>query len=171
MRSGPSARRDHFDLINDLTENVEGTKDPQNSKKNEETPKCRHIKVTIKSGNKDLEVWALVDLGSHITCISEKFYKEIISEKSVEELPVANLLVSVAVGKKAVAIKRQIWLDYLTSHMILGYDWHWKSGLNLDYINGKIKIKNQTISDKSVRFERSSADKIVLSKKMTLHMY
>ena len=96
------------------------------------------MQIRIKTENKEKKVWALVDSGSYITCISEDFYKELVTQNRFKELPVTNTVVSVAIGKKAVVIKRQIWIEFqiegyagahsflviphLISQMILGDD-------------------------------------------------
>lgn len=74
---------------------------------NQNKPQCPHLKIVIQTNTDGVkEVWALVDSGSYITCISDDFYKMLLVLKKVYELPVTNVVVSVAVGKKATIIKK-----------------------------------------------------------------
>lgn len=118
-----------------------------------------YVQVVIKSQLTD----ALIDSGSEITAISEAFY---LKNKGVLEdcpvLPVANTLISVAVGARKQRIKQQIYLPCqigdvqlditclvipnLNQDVILGCDWLKTSKANLDFCERQMKFvwKNKT---------------------------
>lgn len=66
--------------------------------------KCPHVRMCINGKH----MIALLDSGSQVSAVSEIFYKELISENCVKELPVTGLMVSTAIGRKSTTIKRQI---------------------------------------------------------------
>lgn len=53
-------------------------------------------------------VSALLDTGSVVTCVSDGLYNELRRDEQVHELPVANVSVVTAVGRKTTPINKQI---------------------------------------------------------------
>lgn len=94
-------------------------------------------------------VSALVDSGSIITCMSDTMYEELRRENSIDELPISNVCVVTAVGKKTTPIIKQIRVPFeidglivetiflivprLTCDVILGNDWLRRNGVRIDY--------------------------------------
>lgn len=132
--------------------------------------KCPHLKVKILGQDRTI----LLDSGSQVTAISEDFYRELSSKKRLSILPVSNLFVTTAIGKKSTTIKHQVWLDinlegrdlsfpfliipFLTSTVILGNDWMSRNNVVLDYKNSKIEIAGKILSASTVIFERSASE-------------
>ena len=129
-----------------------------------------------------------MDTGSQVTEISEKFYERLKCKKIIQELPVSNVIVSTAIGNKNTTVKKQALLDfecdgytnnhvcliipYLSSDIILAKDWNLRNGIEINYNNQSIHIKEKVISKKSVLFERSVLEKICTSQnKETTFIY
>ena len=94
------------DFINDLCWDVDSYEGEGDAEMNNRTISLR-IKVTIMSN----EIWVLIDSGSdNITCVSERFYDMIKSHMKIPELPISNLGIFVAVGKKTINIRKKIQL-------------------------------------------------------------
>lgn len=68
------------------------------------------VSPKIRARIENCEVAILVDSGSEITAISEAFYTELSRKNKLTELPVSNISISVAVGKKSTTIRHQIQL-------------------------------------------------------------
>ena len=176
MSCGPSARQYHSDIVNELSREIDD-KD-QHDKKNlvKKVPPSPHLLCTIYNKKN----WALIDTGSQVSAISEEFYNEIKKSKKLLELPVANMVVSVAIGKKSTTIKKQTLLQilmdngtfefiflvvpFLTNKMILGNDFHLKIGLIINYWRRNIQVKNRIVSPSSVLFEPSGSERLILTK-------
>lgn len=110
---------------------------------------------------------ALVDCGSGVTCVSEKFYDRL-SRLKVLELPVSNTTVSVAIGAKTTVVKKQLSLTCeinqkkftheflvvpsLSSHMILGVDWLMKFKCLINFGKKSIIIDGEEISPVNTSF-------------------
>ena len=56
------------------------------------------------------DVIALLDSGSEITCVSETLYTDLKYKNNLSELPVSNLLMYVAVGRKAIRVVKKVYL-------------------------------------------------------------
>lgn len=65
---------------------------------------CPYIVITIF----DDEINALIDTGSQLTCISEKYYEKLKERREFNELPVSNIMVVSAFGKKSSTVRKQI---------------------------------------------------------------
>ena len=125
---------------------------------------CPRIKAIIKKQR----VSALIDSGSDITCIAESLYTELKLAGELLELPVTNLSVYVAIGKKNVTIKRQVQLELeigkiksvhpflvipgLSTSVIIGSDWMDKNRVIIDYENCKIKLLGEYLPDEFTVF-------------------
>lgn len=176
MNYGPPTCHANYDFAYDLSKNIIENKD-HDAEKLCKIAVSPHILCTLNNNNH----WALIDSGSQITAISEHFYNEIKSYNKFLELPVSNIMVTTAIGKKSTSIKKQIMLEleinkcivshifliipFLTSKIILGNDFHLSNGLIIDYWNKQIRIKNQIIPENLVLFEGNYLEKLFLSKK------
>lgn len=87
-------RQNFFEVIKDLQRDLNRNEDSQ--KNVDEEIKCPHVK--IKCGGES--IWALVDSGSQVTCVSKDFCDRLLKRKLILELPVSNLIVSTAIGKR-----------------------------------------------------------------------
>lgn len=124
---------------------------------------------------------ALLDTGSQVSAVSESFYRQLIRQNQVKELPVANLVVSTAIGKKATSIKRQIFIQiiiediiledpflvipYLTSEIIFGNDWLLRNNGIINYKQNYIEIGGKRLKNCSVIFERGALEKLICTQK------
>ena len=61
-------------------------------------------------------------------------------------------------------------IPFLSTNVILGNDWNLHSGLIVDYNKREIYTKDKRISNASVLFEKSTSDRILLSKKDDITM-
>ena len=175
VNSGPSTCRQSYDLVRDLEKGIIDNKDRHNTNKLNKIPQSPQLKIKIN----DVDTWALVDTGSQITAVSEKFYETIKCKNKIHEMPVSNVIVSTAIGNKNTTVKKQILLDfecdgyinnhicliipYLASDIILGNDWNLKNGIVINYNNQSIRIKEKIISSSPVLFERGISEKICTS--------
>ena len=176
MSYGPSARQYHSDIVNELSKEIDDKN--QHDKQNlvKKVPPSPHL-LCIAYNKK---IWALIDTGSQVSAISEEFYNEIKKSEKLLELPVANMVVSVAIGKKSTTIKKQTLLQiiidnvtfefiflvvpFLANKMILGNDFHLKIGLIINYWCRNIQIKNRIVSPSSVLFELSGSERLIVTK-------
>lgn len=78
------------------------------AQENSEPDLIKSIDVAVRVG--DIETSALIDCGSEITAISEKFYKKVSKTIQIALLPAANLSIRVAIGGKQQRIKSQVLL-------------------------------------------------------------
>ena len=83
----------------------------------------------------------LVDSGSEVTCMSEATYINLKRENKFPELPVTNLAVYVAVGRKTIKINRKVYLNLKISKFQLEYSFLVVSGLSADLIMGADLLK------------------------------
>ncbi|KAJ2937346.1 hypothetical protein O0L34_g19229 [Tuta absoluta] len=115
-----------------------------------------------------LEVRAMVDSGSDVTCINEDFFKEFMSKNDkLPMIPVKGFQVRGAVGQRSSKVNRQINLNVrltkelafdapfliipgLVRPMILGYDF---------MLTNKINI--QCRNDKGINFEKDNREHFV----------
>lgn len=164
MSCGPSACRQSYEFVEDLQKGIINSEGESNKNSNK-IPKSPHILCNIKG----FEVWSLVDTGSQISAISEEFYNELNKDKNFSDLPVSNIMVSTAIGKKSTSVKKQIYVEIdidgqitpyvflvipcLSDKIILGNDFHLKCGIIINYWIREISLKNRKISDSQVLFE------------------
>ena len=123
-----------------------------------------------------VETWALLDTGSQITAVSETFYETLSKKGKLLEMPVSNMIISTAIGKKSTSVKRQILVEfecdgyknnhiclvipYLSSDIILGNDWNLKNKIVINYNSRTIQIKDKLINSSTVLFERGTSDRL-----------
>ena len=177
MYKGPPTRRHDFDFVEDLSAEVEGTEDREKIDEFETVARGPHIKIKII----DKEIMSLLDSGSQITAVSEEFFKRLWERNELKILPVSNLFVTTAIGKKSTTIKQQVWLEveiegrsmgypflvipYLTSTIILGNDWMSRNEVVLNYKNKVVEVAGRVVSGSSVSFGRDAPETLVCSRK------
>ena len=107
------------------------------------------------------KIMVLIDSGSEITCISKEFYTEIQRENQIQVLPVSNLTVYVAVGKKNVRVTEKVYLTMLiwkleishsfivvpglSTEVIVGADWLKKHGGIINFKDEVLELQGQCI--------------------------
>ena len=97
----------NYDFIKDCEQGIE----TQNSNYStvEKIAQSPHVLIKIF----EQKAWFLVDSGSQICAVSENFY-DLISQNNnkILELPVANMIVSTAIGKKRTSIRKKVYLNF-----------------------------------------------------------
>ena len=130
---------------------------------------------------------ALMDTGSQVTCISESFYQYIKDIEPPMELPVVNVAVYTAIGKKPTPVKKQIRVDVmvgnqkintvflvilqLTSNIILGSDWMINKGVIIDLSTQSISIRGIRVPSELVLYGKSVPERSNVRGIMSLHIY
>lgn len=170
MQNGPPPHHHDFDFVIEIAKEIDGKRDLKKDKKRNLLGQCPHIHAGIGQQR----MLALLDTGSQVTAVFENFYRTLLSHKEVRELPVSNLMVSTAVGKKATPIKRHILIEieidnmriensflvipHLTSDMILGNDWMSRNDAIIDYKTTSIEIRGKRLAESSMAFERGASE-------------
>ena len=90
------------------------------------------VRVEIFSQSHEM----LIDSGSEVTCISEAAYTIFKKDNKFPELPVSNLAVYVAVGRKTVKIARKVYLNVKIWKFQINYSFLVVTGLSTDLIMG-----------------------------------
>lgn len=171
MSTGPATRQSPYDIFADLTENI--TRTPTEPVHALRFLECPQLIVRVA----DVPVSALLDTGSQITCVSEKYYAYIRTHIRVVELPVANMVVTTAVGKKPTKVKRQVVLEIsfgtltvscpfliipcLTSNMIIGNDWMHQNKAVLDYDRMSLTVKGYIVPPELILFDRARSERVI----------
>lgn len=159
------------DLGRDLLEQNENKKET-----NDRIPPCLRIIVSLMS----VPLQALIDSGSQITAISEEFYNYLLLHGKLTELPVSNVMLFTAIGKKSTTIKKQILCDvnidgqnigtsflvvpHLSSQIILGNDWLLQNKVIINYEKSKMIVNGLFLSDSVVKFGKCISAKIKCSR-------
>ena len=175
MNYGPSTYQSNLHFLSDLENGIDSCKDLINNTKYVRATKCPHLLLKIQS----IDTWSLLDTGSQATAVSDLYYEKLRKHINVRELPVTNVRVSTAIGKKNSTVKRQILLEfkiddyvakhiflvipYLSCDIVLGNDWNWTYGVIINHIEGVISIKNKLVSKESMMFESTLSERIVIS--------
>lgn len=131
---------------------------------------CPRIILTIFA----VPVLALVDTGSQITALSESFYKYLCGHGIFSELPVSNVTLFTAIGKKPTTIQKQVSctvsineqisninfliVPRLSNPIILGNDWLLTNKVLINYDNREIVIKGTRVADRWINFGKSISD-------------
>lgn len=168
MKTGPSSHRHDFDFVEELTNEIEGRGDQDEGEVSGLLTGCPHLKVLV--GERQMSV--LLDSGSQVSAVSESFYKELLLKGEIRELPVTNLVISTAIGKKSTTIKRQIFIriqienmttessffvvPYLTSEIILGHDWLSRNKVIMDYDRKIITVQGRQLAETVVTFRKGN---------------
>lgn len=155
-----------FDFIEDLYRDVEGDFSQPN-KSRTSIDRCPHLKIDIFG----IQIDALIDTGSQVTCVSENLYMKIKDKTVINELPVNNVQVVSAITKKGTAVRRQILLEmnvgnvrlkyvflvipFLTNEVILGNNWLRDQGAVIDYNQSTIHLGDRSLSSGTVTFGRA----------------
>ena len=175
MYKGPTSYRRPYDFVEDLVEEIEAAGTEDNENRCVPVSTCPYIHICLD----DKMYWSLLDSGSQISGISEKLYEQLIQSENVLELSVANVHVAPALGRKAVAVKKQVLvklrigeiicdhiflvIPFLTTAVILGHDFLCKNGVVLDYRNMVISIRSVIVDQSLVMFDGESADRLTVS--------
>ena len=103
MNYGPRACQRAYDFVNELENGILRDKGLTNSNINK-IPISPHLCIIINN----ISCWSLLDSGSQVTAISEEFYNKLKSQNNkMLEMPVSNVLVSTAIGKKVQWLKNK----------------------------------------------------------------
>ena len=152
--SGPSTCRQSCDFVKDLEHGIIRNKDQHKNEINK-IPLLPQLLINFYG----VDAWALLDTGSQITAISERFYEKLKINKHIDEMPVSNVMVSTAVGSKSTTVRKQVLLEfecdafkmshiclvipYLSSEVILGNYWNLKSGIVINYNKQTIQMRER----------------------------
>lgn len=93
------------------------------------------------------------------------------------DLPVTNIIVTTAIGKKPTSVKKQVYLEiafgtcvltatflvvpFLTSYLILGNDWLYDNKVIIDYKRRLLTVNDYIVSDNLVIFDRENSERVV----------
>lgn len=157
-----SCRYDYEDFV-DLEKEM-SDKEGQVNKDRSSTPPCPRMTLLIFS----VPVQVLIDTGSQITAISEDCHNYLILHGKFVELPICNITLLTAIGKKPTTIKKQVSCSViiddqiinthllvvprLSNPIILGNDWLLKNKGIINYEKCEILINGIRIIDRSVNF-------------------
>ena len=155
LKCSPTTRQIQYDFDKILEYGIEGTKELQSNNIANRIALSPHLLIKLNK----IETWSLIDTGSQITAISEIFYEKIKQNSKILELPVSNVTVSTAIGKKGIAVKKQVKLKieidtyksyfvfliipHLSSEVVLGNDWNLANGSIINYNNKTIQIQKK----------------------------
>ena len=102
MNYDPAVCQKQVDFNEDLAYDVVNTEDLVKSNHTNKFKQSPHLLCAVMG----FDTYALIDTGSQVTAISESFYDKIKKHVKIRELPVANISVITAIGKKATCIKK-----------------------------------------------------------------
>lgn len=127
-------------------------------------PLCPRVTLSIFS----VPMKALVDTGSQITAISESYYAYLKQHGNFVILPVTNIRLFTAIGKKPTVIKKQVACDVridgrkissqflvvpnLSNDMIIGNDWLLKNRVVIDYDKLGITVDGIELNNSAIQF-------------------
>lgn len=108
-RVAPRHQTSHqtYQDFNDLFQDVNNNIDNNNNQECHKFPLCPRVLACIQS----VPIDALVDTGSQITAVSEIFCQYLKKYNKIVELPVSNVALLTAIGRKPTTIKKQILCD------------------------------------------------------------
>lgn len=129
-------------------------------------------KMLIDIDDKEYEM--MIDTGSEITCISEDLYNEFKKGKKIIELPVSNIAVYGAVGRKTTTIRKQIQLTIkvgdqeiqfpflvvpgLSTKLIGGVDWQSKFKMSIDFEKNNIIFNGKKLPKNKISFYSTKSE-------------
>lgn len=123
-----------------------------------------------------IQIQALLDTGSHATCISQIMFDRLENHNNENKskylwkvMPVSNLAITAAFGKRICKIKKQVYVDInidgrnletillvvpgLAYDVILGTDWLEEYAVIINYQNKSITLKDREICSPRVSFD------------------
>ena len=166
-------RQHPYDIFGDMTNNI-ANEPPHEEIPDNKTPLLQCPRLIVFTHNVPRP--SLVDTGSEITCMSEKYYEYLKLHADLNEFPVSNVVLFTAVGKKPTAIRRQVLLDVgvgndlypttllvvprLSTNIIIGNDWFHRNDVIINYREKSITVNNTRITDSFVLFDRQPAEKV-----------
>lgn len=157
-----------FDITNEVTDSLDTS--PQ---KHRDT--CPYVECKFNNEN----FVALLDSGSQVTCIAERTFLYLKERVRFEELPMSNISICPAFGKKPLTIKKQVLMNIqigdrdfptifivvpkLVHPIILGADWLSENRFVLDFEKQEIYCNDSCLGDSYAGFGRSLVDKLCVS--------
>lgn len=143
------------------------TEEHHNNNKENNCPPCPECVVQVEG----VMTTALLDSGSETSCISEDFFKELLSiNKNLATLPVVGGVTVVGATGKSRKVVTQVFItinidgmsidvvclvvNNLIRNLLLGVDWCYHNRVNICFDKGEVSINNQIISDSLIRIGR-----------------
>ena len=127
--------------------------------------------------------YVLVDTGSEVLCISENLYNELRNECPLIELPVCNMSVYVAVGRKATPIRKQIQLTMnidkhqvnapflvvsgLPTEIIVGIDWLNNNKVTVDIEHRRVELLGEYLPQNIISFYATRSEVVGVEGQIT----
>lgn len=173
------ASRQHFyDDFNSLSDEcLDSSNDNSDNNESSRVPLCPRLIVSIYS----VPCQGLVDTGSQITAMSENFYQYLKNYNKLIELPISNIILFTAIGKKSTHIKKQILCEmkvgertyqtsflivpHLSNPIILGNDWFLAQNVIIDYKYLTMTIKDDILDSSLVSFGKKLSKKFIISER------
>lgn len=160
-------------IFEDLTYDVIDGPVTNENRKKEEFDKCPYLLVPF--GNVVLP--ALLDTGSQVTCIDDKTCKYLEKFVSVEKLPLSNVSLISAFGKKPSKVQKQVLISIkvdnheiptiflvvpkLNHPIILGSDWLSDNSITINYMDNNVYLEADAFDRSSVGFGRAGVQKLL----------
>lgn len=156
------------EFIADLCWDVEAAPNEKN-----DHLQTRVVSPRMRANIAGKEVAVLIDSGSDITCVSQQFYENLLKTGAkIPELPVSNLAVCVAVSRKAISIRKKIYLsarywkydiDYtylvvpgLSAEVIIGADFLASNGGIIDFKRETFELCGERVPDNLISYRGES---------------
>lgn len=146
--------------------------EPSNEENKNHIMRAVSPKIIIDIDNKEYEM--MIDSGSEITCISEDLYNEFKKDKNLIELPVSNIVVYGAVGRKTTTIRKQIQLKIkiggqeinfpflvvpgLSTKLIGGVDWQSQFKMIIDFEKNNIIFNGENLPKNKICFHATNVE-------------
>lgn len=178
------SRQYDYEDFNNLEKGIISQINENNNKKICTTiPSCPRVIVCIFS----VPALALIDTGSQITAISEEFYIYLLKHNSFSELPVSNIVIFTAIGRKPTSVKKQILCDLimgenkfqsgflvvsgLSNPLILGNDWLQQHNAVIDYLRLTFSVNEKIVPGKLVVFGGISSERLLIPREDKEYKY
>lgn len=117
-----SSRRHYYDDFYTLSDYILGANENINKQNASKFPICPRLVVCLFA----VPTSALLDTGSQITAMSDTLYEYLKKYNNITELPVSNVVLLTAIGKKGTFVKKQVLcelqigeLKYQTSFLVV----------------------------------------------------
>ena len=177
MSSVEASRQHTYNELDDLSRDIDGSRELYKGKGCVRIPLCPKVIVTFFA----VPVPALIDTGSQITAISWDFYEYLSLHGKLTEFPVSKVVVTTAIGKKPTTIRKQIWCEIhigdekyqscflvvpgLSNSVILGNDWFLSNQVVIDYEHISITVARVPVPKSLISFDGVPSRRLVVSKK------
>lgn len=177
MRSLGASNQNLYDDFHKLSDEcVQNSGDDDFKANSSKIALCPRLLVCLFS----IPVQGLVDTGSQITAMSDSFYQYLKKFYKLVELPVTNVILFSAIGKKPTNIKKQISCELsiddkvyptsflivpnLSNPIILGNDWFLSNEVIIDYKQMNIVVQGDGLNEAFVSFGVQSQGHLKISK-------